>query len=266
MSRLRGVGLGALLALAALPPTALATTESASLGTVSATLSYEKTEDFTYTGMTLTVKHGDTVAFEGIVAVPNCKVPYCAPAGANGGTSLKVVDLDGDRKPEIVTDVYSGGAHCCTIAQVLRWDGKAYKKFTRNFADVGYRLKGRLFVTGDARFAITFASFADSAFPVQIMSFGAAGWRDVTRTDRAALTADSARWMTTYKQRRSGTLALGMLAAWTADQYRLGRKRAANRFLSAELRAGRLKGEAAWPSKQGFITSLKGKLKLWGYT
>jgi hypothetical protein len=72
--------------------------------------------------------------------------------------------------------------------------------------------------------------------------------------------------MTAYKQRRSGTLALGMLAAWTADQYRLGRKRAANRFLSAELRAGRLKGEAAWPRGQAFITLLKGRLKAWAYT
>jgi hypothetical protein len=265
VSRLLRPALGALLALVAAPEAAQATTETASLGPVSATLTYEQTDSFTYTGMTVTVKRGGAVVYEGVASVPNCQVPYCAPAGVLSGSSLKVVNLDGDREPEIVTDFYSGGAHCCTVTQVLRWNGKAYKKATHSFADIGYRLNGRLFVTGDARFAMTFASFADSAFPVQLMTFGAAGWRDVTRAHRTALTADADRWMTAYKQRRSGTLALGMLAAWTADQYRLGRKRAANRFLSAEQHAGRLKGEAAWPRGQAFLSLLKSRLKAWGY-
>jgi hypothetical protein len=256
------------IVLAAAPAAAAAPqTETESAGTVTATLTYEKQSDFEYTGMRLQVTRAGAPAYDGIASASGCGVPYCAPRGAVGGasSSLKLTDLDGDGEPEVLVDLYSGGAHCCSITRVLRWNGKAYVSTTRNFADPGYTLDGATFVTADARFGYAWASFADSAFPVQLLTFGARGWRDVTRAHRDTLRADAARWLKEYKQRRSGTRALGVLAAWVADEYRLGRRAAADRFLNAELRAGRLKGERPWPRGKAYISSLKGRLKAWGY-
>jgi hypothetical protein len=258
----------AALALGLLVPAAAhATTETASLGATSATFTYEKTGDFTYTGMKVTITRGGVVAYDGVASAPECQDPYCAPFGVvNTSPSLKVADLDGDDEPEVLVDLYTGGAHCCVIAEILRFDGTTYTPATRDFADFGYTLDGGTFVTGDARFAYAFASFADSAFPVRLLTYGAAGWRDVTRARPATLKADAARWLKEYKKRRGGTRSLGALAAWVADEYRLGAKHKADAFLTAELRAGRLKGDPYWPRAKTYISTLKRRLRAWGYT
>jgi hypothetical protein len=257
--------LAAAVLLAVAPAAAHATTETSASGATSVTFTYEKTGDFTYTGMKLTITRAGAVAYDGVASTKECENPYCAPAGVVSGTSLKVADLDGDGEPEVLVDLYTGGAHCCTVTEVLRFDGTGYAVTKRNFADFGYTLDGATFVTGDPRFAYAFASFADSAFPVQLLSFGAAGWRDVTKTQPATLTADAARWLKEYKQRRSGTRALGVLAAWVADEYRLGAKRKADKYLAAEARAGRLKADQGWPRGKTYISTLKRRLKAWGY-
>jgi hypothetical protein len=77
---------------------------------------------------------------------------------------------------------------------------------------------------------------------------------------------DAGRWRRVYLRRLDGPYALGVLAAWTADQYLLGRKRQAHRYLAAERRAGRL--ESVFPGGKGgraFVRELKRKLRAWGY-
>lgn len=261
------------VALAVLVPSvlsapALAETETASQGTVSATFSYTKAGDFQYDGMTVQIARAGVAAFDGVATAPGCEPPYCAPAAAAvGQPSLRVADLDADGEPEVIVDLYTGGAHCCVIADVFRWTGKAYVSVTRNFADFGYTLDGDTFVTGDARFGYAFASFADSAMPVRLLTFRAGAWSDVTRAHPDTLTADAARWMKEYKKRRRGTRALGMLAAWVADEYRLGpaERATADRFLAAELRAGRLRADQGWPHGRTYISTLKRRLRAWGY-
>jgi hypothetical protein len=266
VSRSMRFTLAALLAFAVAPAAARATTETASLGTTSATFTYEKTGDLTSTGMDVAITRNGVVAYTGVATAPGCETPYCWPAGGvEASPSLKVADLDGDGEPEVLVDLYTGGAHCCVIAEVLRFDGTTYTAATRNFADFGYMLDGGTFVTGDARFAYAFASFADSAFPVRLLTYGAAGWRDVTRAHPDTLTADAARWLKAYKKRRSGTRALGLLAAYVADAYRLGRRDAADAFLAAELRAGRLRADQGWPHGKAYISTLKRRLRAWGY-
>jgi hypothetical protein len=268
VSRFPRLALAALLALVLAPAAAHATTETASLGATNATFTYEKTGDLTYTGMQVTITRGGVVAYSGVASAPGCENPYCWPAGGVEATSsLKVADLDGDGEPEVLVDLYTGGAHCCVITEILRFDGTTYTAATRNFADFGYTLDGGTFVTGDARFAYAFASFADSAFPVRLLTYGAGGWRDVTRAQPATLTADAARWLKEYKKRRAGTRALGILAAWVADEYRLGAKAKAkaDRYLDAELRARRLKADQGWPHGKTYISTLKRRLRAWGY-
>lgn len=257
----------AVLATLVLAAPAFAETETASLGTVGATFSYEKVDDLQYSGMTLQITRAGAVAFSGVAQAQGCEPPYCAPANAVDNQSLRVVDLDGDGEPEVIVDLYTGGAHCCTIAEIFRWTGNAYVSTTRGFADFGYTLDGGTFVTGDARFAYAFASFADSAMPVRLLTFRAGAWSDVTRDHPETLRADAARWLKEYKKRRNGTRALGMLAAWVADEYRLGagKRAAADRFLTAELRAGRLHADQGWPHGTSYVSALKRRLRAWGY-
>lgn len=263
---LRSLVVTFLAALVVAAPAA-AETETASLGTVAATFSYEKVDDFQYSGMTVQITRSGAVAFNGVAQAEGCESPYCAPGKAVDDRSLHVVDLEGDGEPEVIVDLYTGGAHCCVIADIFRWAGNAYVSVSRNFADFGYTLDGGTFVTGDARFGYAFASFADSAMPVRLLTFRAGTWSDVTRAHPETLRADAARWLKEYKKRRKGTRALGLLAAWVADEYRLGpsRRATANRFLTAELRAGRLRADQGWPHGKAYISTLKRRLRVWGY-
>lgn len=266
MRRLVVLAAAVLASALAAPGIASAETESASLGAVSAAFSYKKIGHFEYEGLTLTITRGGAVAFDGVAVPEQCPLPYCAPGGSVDERSLRVVDLDGDAEPEVVVDFYTGGAHCCLVAQVYRFDGMAgYVATARDFADFGYTLADGIFATGDARFAYAFASFADSAMPVRLLTFSHGAWKDVTRAHPETLRADAARWLKDYKKRRSGPRALGILAAWVADEYRLGRRASADAFLRAELRAGRLRGDRYWPRGKTYISALQRRLRAWGY-
>jgi hypothetical protein len=247
------------------PAVASATTETASLSPVSATFSYEKVGDFEYRGLDLHVVRGGVPAFDGVADAPDCVKPYCAPLASVDTQSLRVADVDADGEPEVLVDLYTGGAHCCVVTEVLWWNGTQYVASTRNFADFGYTLAGGVFTSGDARFGYEFASFADSAMPLRLLTFARGTWTDVTRAHPEALRADAARWLKAYKKRRNGRRALGLLAAWVADEYRLGKRATADAFLRSELRAGRLRSDAPWRGGQAYISLLKRRLAAWGY-
>jgi hypothetical protein len=42
--------------------------------------------------------------------------------------------VDADGEPEVVTDLYTGGAHCCDISRILRWDGARYVAIDHDWA------------------------------------------------------------------------------------------------------------------------------------
>jgi hypothetical protein len=249
-------------------------TETATSGAVTATFTYADAGEGRWTGLRIVVTRGGQQVFDSAPTVDGCEPPYCAPADPfTSRGSIRATDLDGDGEPEILVDVYSGGAHCCLISEVLRWTGTGYATFVHDFADFGYTLQPaagpgqpQTFLTGDPRFAYAFASFADSPFPVQLLTLTGGAWHDATRTHPESLRADAARLRKEYMKRRNGTRSLGVLAAWVADQYRLGARAKADQFLDAELRAGRLKGDTYWPRRKTYISTLKRRLKAWGYT
>ena len=43
---------------------------------------------------------------------------------------VKVRDLDGG-EPEVLVDLYTSGAHCCSVTLILRWDAAAHRYRSR---------------------------------------------------------------------------------------------------------------------------------------
>jgi hypothetical protein len=99
-----------------------------------------------------------------------------------------------------------------------------------------------------------------------VLSYRRGRFSDVTRSHKALVRSDARRWKREYRKRRDGHRSLGVLAAWTADQYVMGRKHQAHRFLAGERRAGRLRSAfESWKSGGAFISQLKRRLRRWGY-
>jgi hypothetical protein len=274
--------LTALAALALLPATAMAAdatakapvTETASSGSVSATFTSTDAGDGQFKDLNITVTRGGVQAYSGMPKVRGCEQPYCAPDTVDGGTrqALSVVDANDDGEPDVIVNLYSGGAHCCEIALVLMWDGTTYRPTTHNFADPGYRLlpgsgdQPTAFLTADARFGYEFDAYAFSGMPLQVLQLGDDGtWADRTFFYTSRIKADAARWKKAYMKVRRTHDSLGVLAAYIADEWQLGRQKAADAFLQHELRAGRLRTTKPWPGGKAYIKLLKRDLRSWGY-
>ena len=105
----------------------------------------------------------------------------------------------------------------------------------------------------------------EPAFPVRVYTLEKGTWSVQTLAHEDSVKADAARWLKDYNKRRSGRRALGVLAAWVADQYMLARATKADAFLAHELKAGRLRSLSPWPGGKAYIKALKRDLKAWGY-
>lgn len=270
----------AVLALS-VPAAALATTQTASAGPVTATFTFTQTGTTpSFSGMHLTISQSGSVLYDQPVHSKTCG-NYCAP-GATGATgskasSVHIIDLDHTGQPNVVLDIFSGGAHCCSIAQVFTFDPatRTYAKTERNFGDYGDRIAdlghdGRHeFVTGDDAFAYAFTDYAASGLPLQILTFSGGRFRDVTTHYPALIRKDAAIWLKAYKgmARQHYADSVGVIAAWAADEYQLGRRAAANRYLAQQAGAGHLKSPLGRSVAQGqrFVTVLKRFLRRHGY-
>jgi hypothetical protein len=169
------------------------------------------------------------------------------PAGFGTRRSLRVLDLDGDSEPEVLLDLYWGGAHCCFWSNVYRYSGASYQRHTHFWGDPFYRLAdlnhdGRQeFISADGRFAYAFSAFAFSGFPIQIWSYQGGSFSDVTRRYPGLIRQDAARqWRAFGRLRRQHYEVGGVLAAWAADKYQLHQGRAASKKLAAIARSGEL--------------------------
>ena len=103
-----------------------------------------------------------------------------------GSVSLK--DLDGNAKPEVIINTFSGGAHCCTALNIYSWDGNKFIKLETGFMDgEGGTFQdldgdGKLeFITSDNSFLYRFSSYAASFPPSQIYALRNGKLEDVTR-------------------------------------------------------------------------------------
>jgi hypothetical protein len=183
--------------------------------------------------------------------------------------SIALVSLDRDREPEVVLSLFSGAAHCCFWTRIYDWNATAgrYASLAHRWGNVDSKLvdadgDGALeIVSSDDRFAYEFASFADSAFPIQIWSFRDGRLVDTTRRYPSLVAEDAARQWRWYRRHRRRGEVRGFLAAWAADQCLLGRGKAA---LQAVRRVSP-ENELQSGSKAAYLRSLRAFLRRTGY-
>jgi hypothetical protein len=260
-------------AFLAAAPAALAGTQTASAGGLTATFRFMG-QFPDYSGQRLTIAKAGAVLYDQPVVSRLCAT-RCAPGSPRA--SVHLLDLEHDGQPDVVLDLFSGGAHCCTIEQVFSFDPgtTTYIKTERNFGDAGARIvdlrhDGRLeFLTADDAFAYAFTDYAASGLPIQVLTFSNRRFHDVTRRYPKLIAQDAARWLRRFRgMARSGYLdSVGVIAAWAADEELLGHRQLVSGYLSAQAKAGHLRTALApeEPSGRRFVAALMRFLRRQGY-
>ena len=265
------VALGAFLVAA---PPALATTQTATAGNVTATFAFQGQVP-NFRGLRLTIARAGAVVYDQPVVSKFCaNLCWPGPAVAAKRPAVQVVDLEHTGDPDVVLNLYSGGAHCCTVIQIFSFDPGAsrYVETERVFGDpdariVDLRHDGRFeFLTADDAFAYRFTDFAASGLPIEIVTFAGGHFTDVTRNYPALVAKDAAFWLRAFKsQARQGYPdSVGVIAAWAADEDLLGHSQQVSRYLRAQAAAGHLNAPAGISGTK-FVASLQKFLRRRGY-
>jgi hypothetical protein len=264
----------AIVAALCLAPAASAKQVTASSGGVSATLNYSSSSDgSTHSFGALTVTRDGRQLFDGVPAAGPCREIECQPTvGFDTIPPLRVSDLDADGEPEVLVSAFTGGAHCCFVAQILalKADAGGYDIGARDFGNGGFELKDLdgdgqpEFVATDESFAYAFTAYAFSGRPIVISHYDHGTFVDVTKAYPRLVRRDARSYWRGYlslRRNKDGS-ARGQIAPWAADQYRLGKRAYARAVLKREARRGYL-GKPAGAAK--FIKKLDRFLRRGGY-
>lgn len=262
---------------------ASATTLRATQGDVTATLTYQKVYPVAGNqgppearGAVVTITKAGRLVYRAGVASPVCgRLCYPEPtSGLGQGNALRVVRF-GPGSPDVVLGLYSGGAHCCFVDQVfVPRSNDFYVKIEVDLGDPGARIETlpgnrfAAFVTADDSFAYAFTDFAASGLPLKILRLRGTRFVDVTRQYPSLLRRDARQWLAAFTAMASSHYqdSVGVIAAWTADEYLLGRVGDADAFLHEQAAQGHLRSLIN-PAMTGqeFITQLEKFLEHQGY-
>ncbi len=233
-------------------------------GAVSADLSYRES-NYAYHEVSIVIRRDGRVALHAPLSRFACRGCPASGFGAIPPHPLMVRDLDGDGEPEILVDVYTGGAHCCFYTAILRYLDGTYRGKTVFWGDPGYSLErlrgpGVELVSADDHFAYAFTSYAASALPIQIWRYERGKLVDVTSEFPALVRRDAAMWWRSYlAARRHKEDVRGLLAAWLADEIRLGRGEAGWREVRAAFARGEVsppQADPLWPAGRTYLDAL----------
>jgi len=238
MSRLWLAGaLSAVLSMLVAPPLGAQSrvpgTESARLRAWTVTLSYELERRgaglHALRGLHLTASLRGIRRLDRAVPLPR----ECGDVGCvvfdGQSPALELADLAGE--PHAVVWLWTGGAHCCSIAETISLVTGAVSRhgFGNHGASLA-RVGGvALFASVDDRFSYLYTSYAASANPLQLWRFRGRRFVDVTASYPGRTGADARQlWSLVTDQVHKREEARGAFAAWAADACRLsGRTRVA---------------------------------------
>ncbi|ASC74200.1 putative thylakoid lumen protein [Halomicronema hongdechloris C2206] len=102
------------------------------------------------------------------------------------GSSVELQDLDSDGTAEVITEYYSGGAHCCMMITTYGLRGDTFIEIPFAPLDGGGRFRDlnqdghSEFITTDNAFLYAFGSYAGSFPPTVIMTFQSGRFIDTT--------------------------------------------------------------------------------------
>jgi hypothetical protein len=225
----------------------------------------------------LVVTRAGAPAFAGspIAAGSACLEEGCVyAASGKRDAPLQVVDLEGDGEPEVLVDVYTGGAHCCALTEILRFNGTTYAPAETSWGNIGYELKdldgdGRPeLVTLDDAFSYAFTSYAASFHPPLVLDYDATAkgsFVDVTRRFPALVRKNAKETLHALARfRRQRFETLGAVSAYVADLYLLGRGREVRPYLARARKRGDLR-TVSGRAPRSFAAKLLGFLHKQGY-
>jgi hypothetical protein len=246
--------------------------ERARAGDVEAVFSYSyDAAKFRFTKQHLTIRRAGEIRFAARLRRPPDAGLNAQPAGYfSHRRSVSITDLDGDGEPEVLLDLFWGGAHCCWYTQIYRYVPATARyrvlvhvwgNFSYVLADLDHEGKQEV-VTRDDRFSYAFASFADSRAPVRIYGYRQGRLALETTSYPAEIRRDATALWREAVARKRGRSNQGIMAAWAADQCLLGRSAAAFRTIDRLARTGRVHGELP---RARFEQRLRSFLRRTGY-
>lgn len=239
-------------------------------GTVRAQLTYRATSPVVNPHITLSITRAGRRLYDGPVTARACGA-YCDVAF---GHAVQVLDLLPNGEPNVLVNLYTGGAHCCSVSEIFTYDPatRHYRILTHNFGDPGFRLAHfgptTVFQTADDRFAYAFTDYAASGLPLQLLHFNGSALINVTRHYPRLIARDAATYLAAYRAqaRQHWSDTVGIIAAWAADEDELGNSAQVAHFLHTQALAGHLNsGIPGLAHGLKFVRELTTFLKETGY-
>jgi hypothetical protein len=262
--------------------------ERAEGGDVDAELSYVVRKgrySNTYRARRLRIMRAGQVLVDEALPLPARCNAGCAqfvrPRDFGDRSPVFVRDLDADGEREVVVDLWTGGASCCTFSVIYGFRPAAgnYRRVSELWG-TGYRLRQlgrsrRLQFWGfDERFKYAFACGACAPLPVRIWQYQGGVLSVVTDQVPAVVRRDARRNYRRYLRVRTHPSSLlrattrGVLAVWVADQCMLWRCQRGLRAVWRAYRRGELRKFHQYdfgPFGQAYIRKLKRLLRRFDY-
>jgi hypothetical protein len=225
----------ALLAALLTPAAAVAKSVTVSSGALTAKLTYTPGKFETDSNVAIRITDGSTLLYSGAAAGDCAKFCEVVPH------PVSLVNLESGPS-DVVLEVSSGGAHCC-FSYLIYSPAKAGNWYTQTNFESGNA--GAKFVdlnhdgideieTADNNFAYRFSDYAESAMPLEVLTYANHHFTNVTRQYPALLSQDAKLWWGYYvKDHDSGRA--GLIAAWAADEWNLGQRAHAYKVLAGEI-------------------------------
>jgi len=246
--------------------------ERARAGAVEAVFTYSyDAAAFRFSRQRLTITRDGVNAFSAKLRKPPAGGFNAQPSGYfTHKRSVFVTDVDGDGEPEVVLDLYWGGAHCCWYSHIYRYlpATKHYNALVRVWGNFGYVFADldhdgtQELVTRDDRFSYAFGSFADSRWPVRILRYRAGRVTVETPSYPSEIGRDAnALWHAAMNPKRK-TSNQGIVAAWAAEEAMVGHWAVAFKAIDRLSRSGKIHGEL---SRVKFEQKLRSFLRRTGY-